>query len=183
MKKAYLFLAYGFEEVEALTSVDLLRRAGISVITVSISGKNLVTGAHSIPVIVDIKFDESDFDDVDALIIPGGQPGVDNLTSCSRTVEIIKKNYEEGKLIGAICAAPMLLGKIGVLEGRTATCYPGCEGALKGANLSEDNVCVDGNVITSRGVGTAIDFALELIKYLVGEDKAKEVKDSIVYKN
>ena len=181
MKKAYLFLAYGFEEVEALTAVDLLRRAGIEVSTVSVTGSNTVTGAHSIPVVADIKLDESYFDDADAVIVPGGQPGVDNLTACQTVVNIIRKNYDNGKVIGAICAAPMLLGKMGLLEGRKATSYPGCEGALAGADISEDKVCVDGNIVTSRGVGTAIEFALELIKLLEGSKKADQIRASIVY--
>ncbi len=181
MKKAYLFLAYGFEEVEALTAVDLLRRAGVEVITVSITNKNMVTGAHSIPVVADIKLDESSFDDADAIIVPGGQPGVDNLMACAKVIDVVKRNYDEGKLIGAICAAPMLLGGMGLLEGRKATSYPGCEGALKGADISEDKVCADGNIITSRGVGTAIEFALALIRALEGDKKANEIKASIVY--
>ncbi len=180
MKKVYLFLAYGFEEVEALTTVDLLRRAGAEVITVSVSSSNAVTGSHKIPVITDIKIDESSFDDADAIVLPGGLPGVDNLKACAKLSEIIKKNYEAGKYICAICAAPMVLGGLGLLKGRKATSYPGCEAALDGAILSEDRVCVDGNVITSRGVGTAIDFASEIIKVLEGSEKAAEVRKNIL---
>ena len=180
MKKAYLFLAYGFEEVEALTAVDLLRRAGIEVITVSISCNNTVTGAHRIPVVADIKLDESGFNNADAIILPGGQPGVDNLKACERVREIVKRNYDNGKLICAICAAPMILGEMGLVNGRKATSYPGCEAALTGADISEDSVCVDGNIITSRGVGTAIDFSVEIIKKLEGDKKAEEIRASVL---
>ena len=180
MKKVYLFLAYGFEEVEALTAVDLLRRAGAQVITVSVSSSNAVTGAHRIPVIADIKLDESAFDDADAIVLPGGLPGVDNLRDCSKLIDIIKKNNDEGKYICAICAAPMILGGMGLLKGKKATAYPGCESALTGAETSQDRVCVDGNIITSRGVGTAIDFACEIIKVLLGEEKAAEVRSSVL---
>lgn len=180
MKKVYLFLAYGFEEVEALTAADLLRRAGAEVITVSISSSNAVTGAHSIPVVADIKLDESAFDDADAIVLPGGLPGVDNLKACRKLTDIINKNNEQGKYICAICAAPMILGGMGLLQGKKATCYPGCEGALTGAVTSEDRVCVDGNIITSRGVGTAIDFASEIIKVLFGAEKSAEIRKSVL---
>lgn len=180
MKKAYLFLAYGFEETEALTTVDLLRWAGIEVITVSITPNNIISGAHKIPVVSDIKIDESDFCDADAIIIPGGQPGVNNLNACDKIKDIIKTNFENNKLICAICAAPIILGEMGLLKGKKATCYPGNESALKGAVLSNDKVCVDGNIVTSRGVGTAIDFALEIIKILNSEIKAESVKKSIL---
>ena len=180
MKKVYLFLAYGFEAVEALTAADLLRRADIEVITVSISSSNAVSGAHFIPVVADIKLDESGFEDADAIVLPGGLPGVDNLKECERLKEIIRENLEKGKYICAICAAPTMLGEMGVLEGKKATCYPGCEGALKGAEYKEDRVVVDGNIVTSRGVGTAIDFACEIIKLLEGERKSADVRKSIL---
>lgn len=180
MKKVYLFLAYGFEEVEALTAVDLLRRAGVEVITVSVSSNNAVTGAHSIPVVADIKLDESSFDDADAIVLPGGLPGVDHLKECDKLINIIKGCFEKGKYICAICAAPTILGEMGILKGRKATSYPGCESALLGADISEDKVCVDGNIITSRGVGTAIDFACEIIRTLVNEQKASEIRKSVL---
>ena len=180
MKKAYLFLAYGFEEVEALTTVDLLRRANVQTITVSVSTSNTVTGAHRIPVVSDIKFEEGDFSDADVIIIPGGQPGVDNLNTHDELKNVIKAHAEKGKTVCAICAAPMVLGGMGLLQGKKATCYPGCEGALKGADYCEDRVCVDGNIITSRGVGTAIDFALEIIKTLLGDAEAEKVRKSIL---
>lgn len=180
MKKVYLFLAYGFEEVEALTTVDLLRRGGIEAITVSVSTSNIVTGAHKIPVTADIKIDEITLNEADAIVLPGGQPGVDNLMTCDIMKKIIQSAYESNKLICAICAAPMILGKMGLLEGRKATCYPSCTGALTGAEVSDDKVCVDGNIVTSQGVGTAIDFALEIIKILASEEISNQVKESIL---
>lgn len=180
MKKAYVFLAYGFEEVEALTTVDLLRRAGIEVITVSMSTNNIISGAHKIPVVTDIKIDECVMCDADAIIIPGGQPGVDNLKACDKMQKIIKFNYKKDKLICAICAAPMILGEMGLLKGKKATCYPGCEASLEGAILSDEKVCVDGNIVTSRGVGTAINFALEIVKILNSQSKSDDVKKSIL---
>lgn len=182
MKKAYLFLAYGFEEVEALTTVDLLRRAGIEVITVSVSNHNTVSGTHSIPVVADIKIDECKFEDADAILLPGGLPGVDNLYNCEVLINLIKEKYETGKIIGAICAAPIILGRLGLLKGKKALCYPGCEGELKGAEISEQRVCTDGNIITSKGVGTAIDFALELIKNLVSSEKSEDIRAEILAK-
>ena len=180
MKKVYLFLAYGFEEVEALTAVDLLRRAGVQVTTVSVTGNDIVTGAYRIPDVADIKIEENDFEDADAIVIPGGQPGVDNLSECEKIADIINNAYKNKKFVCAICAAPMILGKLGLLEGRKATCYPGCESALTGADISGDRVCVDGNIVTSRGVGTAIDFAAKIIELLMSEEKAAEIKTSVL---
>ena len=180
MKRVYLFLAYGFEEVEALTAVDLLRRAGIQVITVSVTGNDIVTGAHKIPVVADIKIDNGAFGDADAIIIPGGQPGEDNLYECKEFLSVITNAYKNNKLVCAICAAPMLLGRLGLLEGKKATCYPGCESELTGADISEDSVCVDGNIVTSRGVGTAVDFASKITELLLNAEKAAEIRASIL---
>jgi len=180
MKRVFLFLAYGFEETEALTTVDLLRRGGIEVITVSVTTENIVSGAHKIPVVADIKIDECDFSQADAIILPGGQPGVNNLKACNSILDLVKASFAENKVICAICAAPSILGQIGLLKNKKATCYPGYETELIGAMLSDDKVCVDGNIVTSRGVGTAIDFALEIIKILDSEIKAESVKKSIL---
>lgn len=182
MKKAYLFLAYGFEEVEALTAVDLLRRADIEVTTVSVTGNDIVTGRSRIPVVADVKIDESSFCDANAVILPGGMPGVTNLENCEKLISVIKKQNEAGKLICAICAGPMIFAHLGLLKGKKATSYPTCIDESCGAILSEDSVCTDGNIVTSRGVGTAIDFALEIIRLLAGEAKAAEVKESILAK-
>ena len=181
MKKAAVFFALGFEEVEALTQVDLLRRAGIDVDMVSITDETSVFGAHNIEVVCDEILEEIDKDSYDALILPGGMPGTKNLGNCSELIEMLKKYNEEGKVVAAICAAPMVLGRNGILEGKKACCYPGFEEFLEGAEVCEDKVAADGNVITSRGVGTAIEFAGALIEALVGKDAADEVKESIIY--
>jgi len=181
MKKATVFFAAGFEEVEALTQVDLLRRAGIDVDMVSITDEYSVLGAHDIEIVCDICLEEIDKDSYDALVLPGGMPGTKNLGNCAELVEMIKEYNEKGKIVSAICAAPMVLGINGILKGRKACCYPGFEKFLDGAEFVEDKCVADGNVITSRGVGTAIEFASALITALVGEETAKEVKESIIY--
>ncbi len=181
MKKAYVFFAPGFEEVEALTPVDLLRRAGVEVKLISVSDSLQVTGSHGISVLTDLLFDEAGDIEADLLVLPGGQPGTTNLKSCGRLLELLRDFDERGKKLGAICAAPTVLGKAGLLKGKKAVCYPGCEGELEGAKVSKERVVTDGNITTSRGVGTAIPFALALIEELEGKEKAEQIRNSIVY--
>ena len=181
MKKAYIFLAEGFEEVEAMTPVDLLRRAGVEVTMVSVTGSRLVCGARQITVQADILFEEADFSDADLLILPGGMPGTLHLLDLAAVNEVIKKFAGEGKLVAAICAALSVLGAAGILEGRRATCHPGFEEKLTGAATSEDAVVVDGNIITSRGMGTAIPFALEIVRYFADDAAVEHIKDGLVY--
>ena len=179
--RACVFFAEGFEEVEALTVVDLLRRAGIQTDMVSASGTLEVTGRSGITVKTDMFLADAGAETADMLILPGGQPGVDNLKACTVLMDLVKAQAQAGTKVAAICAGPMILGGLGLVEGRHATCYPGCEGALSGATTVEDAVVVDGNIITSRGVGTAIDFALALITQLDSQEKAAEIAESIVY--
>lgn len=183
MSKVYVLLAEGFEEVEALTPVDLLRRAGIEVVLVSITEKIEVRGARRINVISDIGIDELK-DDGDMLILPGGMPGTNNLKDSRKVREAILKYDEQGKYLAAICAAPTVFGEMGLLKGKKATCYPGMEDGLKGATHTGDyaSVAIDGRFITSRGVGTAIDFSLALIEILCSKEKADEIARSVVYK-
>lgn len=177
----YLFLAEGFEEVEALTPVDLLRRAGKTVVTVGVSGKT-VTGARGIPVVADITADEMVLDDaLEMVILPGGMPGTLHLGESETVKKAVLYMHERKRLIAAICAAPTVFGSMGLLEGRTATCYPGMESGLTGAKASEDAVCRDGHIITSRGVGTAIPFALALIDALCPAGTSKKIAESVVY--
>ena len=183
MKKAYVFLADGFEEIEGLTVVDLLRRAKIYVDTISIMDDYIVHGAHGINVRTEDLFDEVDFDEFDMVVLPGGMPGTLHLLDHATVNEVIKKFAGEGKLVAAICAAPSVLGAAGILEGRRATCHPGFEEKLTGAATSEDAVVVDGNIITSRGLGTAIEFAAEIVAYLLDESAAKSLKESVVYRD
>ena len=182
MKKAVVFLADGFEEVEALTQVDLLRRAEINLLTVSITDKKTVRGTHNIYVECDDIFENIDFDTVDALILPGGMPGTANLNAHEGVKKQIKEFYAEGKLVCAICAAPMVLGGLGILKGKHACCYPSFEKYLEGADVKFENVCSDGNVITSRGVGTAIEFAGKIIEHLINKETADAVLEEIIYK-
>ena len=180
-KKVCVFLADGFEEIEGLTVVDLLRRAGVEVTTVSITGSTMIHGAHGIDVQADKLFDEFDYEGQDMLVLPGGMPGTLNLGKHEGLEELLKQFYSEDKYIAAICAAPSVLGKYGFLNGKKATSYPGFDEALVGAEYTEDAVAVSGNIITSRGLGTAIPFSLALIEQLIDGDKAKEIGKSIIY--
>lgn len=183
MKKVILFLAEGFEEVEALTVVDYLRRKNINVDTVSITEDNKVKGAHEIVVLADkIINDIKDIDDYDAVIIPGGLPGATNLRDNDKVIDVVKKVNENGKLISAICAGPIVLERAGVINGKNVTSYPGFEDDLKNGIYIEKNVVRDGNIITARGPALAVDFAIEIIRYLLGEEKAEELKKDILYK-
>ena len=181
MKKAYIFLAEGFEEVEAMTPVDLLRRAGVEVTLVSVTGSRLVCGARQITVQADILFEEADFSDADLLILPGGMPGTLHLGDCEGLKGFLMKAAEENGRIAAICAAPTVLGKLGLLNGRKAICYPGMEDGLTGAEVTVEPVVTDGNITTSRGLGTAIPFALRLIEELSGKETADRIAESVVY--
>ena len=176
----YLFLAEGFEEIEALTPVDILRRAGKQVTTVGIGDKT-ITGSHGISVLADIKDSELDTSDADMIILPGGMPGTLNLDASPVVQNAIDTALANGAYIAAICAAPTILGKRGLLEGQKATCYPGMEADLKGAILGEDTVVQDGKIITAAGMGAALPFALKLTEVLCGAEIAKKLATAVVY--
>jgi 4-methyl-5(b-hydroxyethyl)-thiazole monophosphate biosynthesis len=181
MSRVNIFFATGFEEVEALTVVDLLRRAGIETDMVSVTGEKTVTGSHGIEITMDRLFDEID-DSADMIVLPGGVPGTPNLKAHQGLKDMINRYAaSQDKYIAAICAAPTVFGAMGLLEGRKATCYPGMEDGLKGAEKLTDSVVVDGNIITSRGMGTAIEFGLKLVGILTDEVTAKEQASKIVY--
>lgn len=182
-KQVCVFLADGFEEIEGLTVVDLLRRAGVDVTTVSITGEHTIHGAHGIDVQADKLFDKEGIDKMDMVVLPGGMPGTLNLGKHEGVKAVLEQFYADKKYIAAICAAPSVLGKYGMLEGRKATSYPGFEDTLTGAEYISDAVAVDDFVITSRGMGTAIDFSLVLIERLTDAQKAKDIKDAIIYKH
>lgn len=176
----YVHLAGGFEEIEALATVDVLRRAEIEVELVSITGDKMVTGAHGISVMADILYEEGDYDQCEMILLPGGMPGTTNLMAHQGlTREIIKYAKAEDKRLAAICAAPMILGKLSLLEGKEATVFPGFEDQLLGAKLSPEKVVVDGRIITSKGPGTAFDFALKLVEILKNPEIANDVKKSM----
>ncbi len=183
MSKVYIFLADGFEEIEGLTVVDLLRRADIQIDMVSIMGRKQVVGAHGIKVEADYLYEEVKVKvkEADMLVLPGGMPGTKNLAGYEDLCKQLRAFHEAKKGVAAICAAPMVLGQNGILKGKRAVCYPGFEVYLEGAIVEKVEVITDGNVITSRGLGTAIEFASSIITYFVGEEKAKEVKNAIIY--
>lgn len=181
MKNVCIFMATGFEEVEAITTIDLLRRGGVSVQLVSMMDSLLVTGGNGVTVQTDILFGDLNPSQMDGFILPGGMGGVNNMIVREDLKELILEMNEAGKTICAICAAPMILGAWGLLKGKVATCYPGMEEHLIGATPKTDSVCVDGNIVTSRGVGTSIDFALQLISIFNDGETSAKVGKAIVY--
>lgn len=183
MAKVYIFMADGFEEIEGLTVVDLLRRVNIEVIMVSITGNQYVTGSHNITVQTDKLFEELDYQDAEMLVLPGGLPGTTNLEAHQGLDQLLRDFAAKEKKLSAICAAPRVLGSKGLLDGRNAVCYPGHEVALIGANVIDAVVVEDGNIITSKGMGTAIDFSLAIIRKLKGAEEAVKMARTIQYKH
>lgn len=181
MSKTGIFMAEGCEEIEGLTVVDVLRRAGLEIEMISINETVSVTGSHGISFLADEVFERVNFEEFDAIVLPGGMPGTLKLGAHEGVREVIRNFAKEGKLVAAICAAPSVLGAAGILEGKKAACHPGFEDKLTGAEVLEDAVVLDGNVITSRGMGTAIDFALEIVKYFKDESAADDLKTKLVY--
>lgn len=178
----YLFLAKGFEEIEALAPVDLLRRAGKSVATVAVGSGREVVGAHGIAVTADMTIDEiTDGEDAEMLILPGGMPGTKNLAACERLSELLVSAANDGKTyIAAICAAPSVLGELGILKGKKATCYPGFEAYLEGAIISDERVVADGRILTAAGMGVAVEFGLAAVRMLCGEEEAERLRNSVI---
>jgi 4-methyl-5(b-hydroxyethyl)-thiazole monophosphate biosynthesis len=178
-KMVYIFLADGFEEIEALTQIDYLRRAGIEIISVGVSGKT-IKGAHGIEVVPDITIDKAVLsDELEMVILPGGIPGVPNLASCEKVLEAIEFAFKGGKYIAAICAAPTLLASFGYLEGKNAVCYPCMSDEMCGANYIKKSVVKDGRFITAEAAGASEQFAFEIIASLRGEEAALKVRESI----
>lgn len=174
-------MADGLEEIEALTVVDILRRAQIDIRMISINGTKRVTGAHGIVLETDEILEEADTDSLDLLVLPGGMPGTLHLGACERLTEELKKADAQKRGIAAICAAPSILGDLGILSGRKAVCYPGFEDRLQGADVVREPVVTDGHITTSRGMGTAIAFALELVARLQDRESAGRIGTSILY--
>ena len=181
MAKTALLLAEGFEEVEALTPADLLRRAKIGCELVALGKKKRVEGSHGIRVTADRLFDETDFEDYDGLILPGGMAGTKRLLADERLKALLRRFAAEGKLTAAICAAPTVLGQAGLLEGRCAVCYPGLEEGLIGAAVCRESAVRDGTVITGRGMGASVPFALALVEYFTDRETADALAAKIVY--
>lgn len=176
-----VLLADGFEEIEALTPVDMLRRAGLEVVTVGINSR-IALGSHGIPVVCDKTPDEVDLSAVSTVIFPGGMPGSLNLDASPFTDKILEAVSARGGRIAAICAAPLVLGRRGLLDGKRATCYPGFESELAGALVTDESVVTDGNITTARGMGVALEFSKELITLLVGKEKAEDLSSAIMEK-
>ncbi|MFP4376438.1 MAG: DJ-1 family glyoxalase III [Spirochaetales bacterium] len=181
MKRAIVLLADGFEEVEAITQIDFLRRAGIETVVAGVTGRDVI-GGHDIRVNTDITLDEV-MDDFDAIVIPGGATGAENIAADDSTVTMIKNALEAGTLVAAICASPgVVLGANGLLGDRRFTCYPGFEKHATTGHFSEDRVVVDGNLITSRGPGTAAEFAEAVVSYLVDDAAARDLHEKTLQK-
>lgn len=181
MSKASVFLADGMEEVECLAVVDMLRRGGVDTVMVSVMGNRMVTGSHGVTILADAIFDEADFSDCGLLFLPGGVPGTPNLAAHEGLCRLLREFAVSGRRLAAICAAPSILGGLGLLEGRTATCYPGWEKKLTGAVHTEQGVVTDGTITTARSVGFAVDLGIELVRLLEGEEKARAVREAIIH--
>ena len=171
----YVHLATGFEELEALSPVDVLRRGGVDVKTVSVTGEKTVIGSHGIPVTADLLFSEADYESCEMIVLPGGLPGATNLGAHEGLCGKIREFFSAGKYTAAICAAPMVFGALGILEGKKATIYPGMEAELKGAVPTGELVVTDGTVVTGKGPGAALPFALKLLALLADQETADAV--------
>lgn len=181
MAKVYQFMANGFEDIEALIPVDVLRRGGVDIQTVSITDSNIVESAHGVQMVTDLTFGEADLKDADLLMLPGGMPGATNLNAHEGLKKALVAQAEAGKMVAAICAAPLVLGGLGILKGKRATCYPGFEQTLDGATYTADLWTIDGNIITGEGPAAAFPYAYSLLALLVSEEKAAEVAEGMRY--
>lgn len=177
MTQAYIFLTTDFEEIEAISSIDILRRGEVAVKVVSLTGSRQVLGRHHVLVTADCLFEEEDYSDAEMLILPGGTTGINDYPALK---SLLDKHLTAGKKVGAICAAPMVLGEMGVLAGKTATAYPGFEQYLKGATVSTAAVVVDGDIITGKGPGFSQQFALTLLAVLKGDAVRHEVAKGLL---
>ncbi len=182
MSKVCIFFAEGYEEIEALTVVDLLRRSGIDTAMVSVTGDRTVTSSHGVPVVMDSLFAETDFSDTEMLVLPGGMPGTKNLEACAPLMALVDEFYQKGKYVAAICAAPSILGHRGMLKGRRACSFPEFESHLEGAEVTHGSVEIADKVITARGMGCAIDFGLAITAVFQGRDAADALAKKIVYR-
>ena len=176
-----VFFANGYEEIEALTVVDLTRRAGIETWMVSITDEKVVTGSHGISVSMDKTLPDVNFDEVEMIVLPGGMPGTLNLEACELLMEKVKEFDKAGKYISAICAAPTVFGHLGLLNGKKACCYPSMEEGLVGADVTYETTATVDHILTSRGMGTAIDFGLQIIARFQGQEAAADMAKKIVY--
>ena len=183
MAKVYEFLATGFEDIEALIPLDIMRRAGVDFKTVSITGDLYVESAHGVSIKADMLIEDADMSDADLIMLPGGLPGATNLNAHNGVKKAIIEQNARGKMISAICAAPMVLGGIGLLQGRRATCYPGFEKYLEGAEYTHELCTVDGNITTGEGPAAALPYAYTLLAALTDRQTADQVAEGMMYKH
>ena len=182
MGTVYAFFADGFEEIEAFTAVDVLRRAGMNVEIVSVTPDEIVVGAHDVSLLCDKNYDNCDFFDAELLLLPGGMPGAATLGKHAGLCRLLQDFAAKNKPIAAICAAPMVLGKLGLLKGKKATCYPSFEQYLDGAECTDEAVVRDGNIVTAKGPGAAMEFALTIVEMLDGKEKVNELVEAMCVK-
>lgn len=182
MSRAAVFFGTGYEEIEALTVVDILRRAGVETSMVSVMGDRSVVGSHDVKVGMDALIDEVDFDKIDVIVLPGGMPGTKNLEACETLMKQVDDFAAKDKIVAAICAAPSILGHRGLLRGKKACSFPTFESHLEGAEVLQQPAVIDGNIITGRGMGTAIPFGLAVLEKLQGKEAAQKMAETIVFK-
>ncbi len=181
MAKVYEFLAQGFEDIEAIAPLDILRRGGVEVVTVSITNQREVVSAHGVTMLADKIFADCNFQDADLLFLPGGLPGATNLNDFEPLCSLIVEHYKKGRKVAAICAAPLVFGNLGLVEGKKATCYPGFENTLTGANYTAELVTIDGNIITGEGPAAALPFGYTLLEILTDNSTSREIAGGMRY--
>ncbi len=177
----YLFLATGFEDIEALAPLDIVRRAGLDITTVSITGDKIVESAHGVGVVADALLEDVDLAEAAMLVLPGGLPGSTNLDACEPLRQAILAHHAQGKPLAAICAAPMVYGHLGILKGVKATCYPGVQSQLEGAEYTGDIVTCDGQFITGRGPAAAMAFGYAIAEHFLGEEAVAPLREGMIY--
>ena len=181
MSRTAIFFATGYEEIEALTVVDILRRAGEEITMVSVTDERTVTSSHGVEVTMDKVLSEVNFDETDVIVLPGGMPGTKNLEACAALMEQVDAFVQAGKTVAAVCAAPSILGHCGHLNGKKACSFPDMESQLEGAEVLREPAVIDGNIITGRGMGAAIPFGLAILEKLQGKEAAEAMGKKIVY--
>ncbi len=182
MAKVYEFLADGFEEIEGLAPVDILRRGGVDIKTVSITGNDFVETSHGVTIKADLKFEDiHNFDDADMMLLPGGMPGSTNLNNHDLLKKALLEQDNKGKRIGAICAAPMVLGGLGLLNGKKATCSPGFQKYMTGADYTAELFQIDGNIITGEGPAATLPYAYKILSFFIGDEATEDLQEKMQY--
>ena len=181
MAKVYQFMANGTEEIEALTTIDVLRRGGVEALTVSITGAEYIEAAHGVVIKCDLTIEEADLSDADLLLLPGGMPGSTNLLEHEGVLQALLRQAADGKRIGAICAAPMVLGHLGLLRGKCATCYPGFEKYMDGAEYTQELFTIDGNIITGCGPAATLPYSYAILEMLTDKDTVEGLKEGMMF--